>query len=126
MLATVFFSRRSSSTLMAFLTASDAFDEPSRTAIASTIRRAARWPEVVILFRCNNLLEYEENATIDNRSEDESDEIIILIVRFIICSFSFVIFPLTSITVTKSIGALRSVFVRIGGAFALRQIAYVS
>ncbi|MFS7972772.1 hypothetical protein Hanom_Chr09g00848731 [Helianthus anomalus] len=63
---------------------------------------------------------------LDNRSEDESDEIIILIVHFIICSFSFVIFPLTSITVAKSIGAMRSVFVRIGGAFAPRQIAYVS
>ncbi|KVH92416.1 hypothetical protein Ccrd_005555 [Cynara cardunculus var. scolymus] len=124
--ATVFFCRRSSSTFAAFFTASLEFDEPSRTTIASTIRRAARWPLVVILFKGNNLLEYEEKATIDRRSEDERDEMINLIARFIICSFSLDIFPLTSTTVTKSMGALPCVFSGITGAFALRTIAYVS
>ncbi|KAL4568830.1 hypothetical protein LXL04_024447 [Taraxacum kok-saghyz] len=108
---------------MAFFTASFEFDEPARTAIESTIRRAARLPVVVILLNGSNLLEYDENATIDSRSLDESDETIDLIALLIICSFSFVILPLTSTTVTKSIGALRCVFSGAGGAFTLRTIA---
>ncbi|KAI3691058.1 hypothetical protein L2E82_49273 [Cichorium intybus] len=96
MLVAAFFPRQSSSTFAAFLTTPLAFDEPSRIVIASTIRRSAYWPLVVILLKRNNLLEYEDNATIHRRSEDESDEMINLIVRFIIYIFLIGIFLLTS------------------------------
>ncbi|KAI3502978.1 hypothetical protein L1887_31411 [Cichorium endivia] len=110
MVATGFFSRRSSKTFMAFFMVSFELHEPSRTAMNSTIRRAARLSCVVILLNGNSLLEYDDNATIDSRSLDESDETMDFIAVLIICNFSHVILPLTSTTVTKLIGALRCVF----------------
>ncbi|KAJ0867409.1 hypothetical protein HanRHA438_Chr12g0562881 [Helianthus annuus] len=90
------------------------------------MRRAERRPLVVILLKGNNRLECDENATIDNLSDDESDNTIDLIAFLIICSFSFVILPLTSTTVTKSIGALSRMLSGASGAFTFNTIAYVS
>ncbi|MFS7973006.1 hypothetical protein Hanom_Chr09g00851501 [Helianthus anomalus] len=102
------------------------FEETSITAISSTIRPAEWRPLIVILLKDNNRLECDENATIDNLSDDESDNTIDLIAFLIICNFSFVILPLTSTTVTKSIGALRQMFSGASGAFTVNTIAYVS
>ncbi|KAF5763608.1 hypothetical protein HanXRQr2_Chr15g0682311 [Helianthus annuus] len=88
------------------------------------MHRTVRRPVVFILLNGDNRFECDENATTDSRSDEESDEIIVLIAFFIICIFSFLSFPLTSATTTRSIGARRGSFSG-AGAFTLRMIPYV-
>ncbi|WVZ10567.1 hypothetical protein V8G54_015097 [Vigna mungo] len=114
MLATPFFSRRSSSTFAAFFTASFFTGVPSRdwsiAASASTIRRADLWPPPVIRRSGSNRLDPAENATIERRSVGRSDEITCRMEFFIRRSLLPDMAPPTSSTATRSIGARRGGF----------------
>eukprot|EP01018_Ginkgo_biloba_P025792 Gb_04082 [translate_table: standard] len=104
MLATGFRSRRSSSTLAPFLSPSAMFVPPVQSNRSIT-RRAALCPSGTMRFSGKTRFAVEENATTAKRSAGLRFEITKLMAPFKSASLVPDMLPLTSRTVTRSIGA---------------------